>query len=445
MDIRNLIIAAVVGAVAGAGVAYVISGDGDRNGDRNGDRDRDRNGDRNGDRDMEVVAQGIAAIPGQKGGQDMFGPYEVVPDWPQDVSELPGNEAWTWGAGQSVFAESPDRVFLLHRGELPNIERPQAAVYADVGPALAFPVAQLPFRNASVGIRSSLPGALDGDDTDRGESGVDHRWQHCLVVVNREGEIIETWTQWDSLFRRPHYVTINPYDPDKHVWVVDDYRHAIFKFTNDGSELVQTLGTPNESGADESHFFRPTFMAFLDDSFFVADGYANTRVVKFDSDGNYLMSWGEAGDAPNETRPGYMNNVHGVAVDVQTRRVFVNDRANNRVQIFTENGEYLDEWSFGPEPTDIHLFYIGADNVLWAADRATTKILGYDLEGNFLYSWGVFGEFPGGQWGTHGLSVDQEGNFYIAEVGNGRVQKFVPRPGARAETMVGRPVYAAWE
>ena len=441
MDIRNLIIAAVVGAVAGAGVAYVISGDGDRNGGRDGDG----NGDRNGDRDMEVVAQGISAIPGQKGGQDMFGPYEVVADWPQDISELPGNEGWTWGAGQSVFAESPDRIYLLHRGTLPNIERPQAAVYADVGPALSFPVAQLPFRNASVGIRSSLPGALDGDDTDRGESGVDHLWQYCLVVVNREGEIIETWTQWDSLFRRPHYVTINPYDPEKHVWVVDDYRHAIFKFTNDGSELVQTLGTPNESGADESHFFRPTFMAFLDDSFFVADGYANTRVVKFDSDGNYLMSWGEAGDAPNETRPGYMNNVHGVAVDVQTRRVFVNDRANNRVQIFTENGEYLDEWSFGPEPTDIHLFYIGADNVLWAADRATTKILGYDLEGNFLYSWGVFGEFPGGQWGTHGLSVDQEGNFYIAEVGNGRVQKFVPKSGARPETMVGRPVYAAWE
>ncbi|MDE0004625.1 MAG: hypothetical protein OXQ29_18195, partial [Rhodospirillaceae bacterium] len=103
MIIRDLLIAAAVGAVVGGGVSYMLSGDGDGNGDRNGDRDGDRNGDRNGDRDMEVVAQGIAAIPGQKGGQDMFGPYEVVPDWPQDVSELPGNEAWTWGAGQSVF------------------------------------------------------------------------------------------------------------------------------------------------------------------------------------------------------------------------------------------------------------------------------------------------------------------------------------------------------
>jgi len=296
-----------------------------------------------------------------------------------------------------------------------------------------------------VGPRASLPGALDGGDTDRGEHGVDHRWEHCLVVVNREGEIIEAWTQWDELFRRPHFVTIDPYDPEKHVWLIDDYRHAIFKFTNDGKELVQTLGIPNERGDDDSHFYRPTFMAFLDDAFFVADGYANTRVVKFDKEGNYLMDWGMRGDPPNESRPGYMNNVHGVAVDVQTRRVFVNDRANNRVQVFDENGEYLDEWSFGPEPTDIHLFYIGADNVLWAADRATSKILGYDLEGNLIYSWGTFGDFPGGQWGTHGLSVDQEGNLYIAEVGNGRVQKYIPKSGARPETLVGYPVYAAWE
>ena len=386
----------------------------------------------------------FAAVPGQKGGQDMFGPYDVDPDWPQDIAELPGHEGWTYGAGQSVFAESPDRIFILHRGELPNINAPQNQVYPEAGPALSFPVAQLPWRNASVGPRASLPGALDGD-TDRGEHGVDHRWEHCLVVVNREGEIIEAWTQWDELFRRPHFVTIDPYDPEKHVWLIDDYRHAIFKFTNDGKELVQTLGIPNERGDDDSHFYRPTFMAFLDDAFFVADGYANTRVVKFDKEGNYLMEWGMRGDPPNESRPGYMNNVHGVAVDVQTRRVFVNDRANHRVQVFDENGEYLDEWSFGPEPTDIHLFYIGADNVLWAADRATSKILGYDLEGNLIDSWGTFGDFPGGQWGTHGLSVDQEGNLYIAEVGNGRVQKYIPKSGARPETLVGYPVYAAWE
>ena len=152
----------------------------------------------------EVVDSGFAAIPGQKGGQDMFGPYEVVEGWPQDLAELPDHEGWTYGAGQSIFAESPDRVFILHRGELPNIGRPPATVYPEAGPALSFPVAQVPWRNASVGPRASLPGALDGDDTDRGEHGVDHRWEHCLVVVDRDGNIIEEWTQWDELFRRPH-------------------------------------------------------------------------------------------------------------------------------------------------------------------------------------------------------------------------------------------------
>ena len=47
-------------------------------------------------------------------------------------------------------------------------------------------------------------------------------------------------------------------------------------------------------------------------------------------------------------------------------------------------------------------------------------MLKYDLNGNFLYSWGTWGDFPGGFWGVHGMSVDQEGNFYVAEVDNGR-------------------------
>ncbi len=67
---------------------------------------------------------GFAAVPGEMGGQDIFGPYDVVKGWPKDISTLPGNEKWTWGAGQSVYAESPNRIYLLFRGELPNIPRP---------------------------------------------------------------------------------------------------------------------------------------------------------------------------------------------------------------------------------------------------------------------------------------------------------------------------------
>jgi len=209
---------------------------------------------------------------------------------------------------------------------------------------------------------------------------------------------------------------------------------------------VQTIGTPGEHGADETHFYRPTFMAWRSDgSFYVSDGYANTRVVRFDADGNYMMEWGQKGNPPNETRPGYFNNVHGIAIDPATNRVFVNDRNNHRVQVFTEDGEYLDEWRFGDDPSNIHLFIITADRYLWAFDRGTSKMLKYDLDGTFLYSFGTFGNFPGGFWGVHGIAVDQEGNLYVAEVDNGGAQKFVPKEGANPDYLIGTPVYSAWE
>ena len=66
---------------------------------------------------------GFAAIPGSKGGQDMFGAYDIVKGWPQNISTIPGNEKWTFGAGQGVYAENPNRVFMLFRGELPVVPR----------------------------------------------------------------------------------------------------------------------------------------------------------------------------------------------------------------------------------------------------------------------------------------------------------------------------------
>jgi peptidylamidoglycolate lyase len=389
---------------------------------------------------------GVAAVPGEKGGQDIFGAYDVVPNWPKPLSQLPGHERWTWGAGQYVFPESPNRVFVLQRGELPVVERPKTM---KVAPSIEFPMFRLPIRDATT---ASPPGALfgpdgktPGNDLDVGTPGVDYRWEHNILVVNANGDIVEDWTQWDKMLRRPHAIYISPYDPQKSVWIVDDYRHAIFRFSNDGKKLLQTIGEPNVPGTDDRHFYRPTFMAWLPDgTFFVADGYQNTRVVKFDKDGKYLTAWGQRGTPP-EKRPGYFNNVHGIAVDPQTRRVFVNDRNNGRVQVFDDNGKYLDEWSFGPRPpADIHMFIMTSDRFLWAADRGTSKLLKYDLNGRFLYSWGTWGDFPGAFWGVHGLSVDQEGNVYTAAVDSGGAQKFRPRKGANPAFLLGRQVNPGW-
>src|SRR5215472_5693199 len=205
----------------------------------------------------EKPGAGFAAVPGEIGGEEQTGPYEVVPNWPKPLSSLPGHEKWTWGAGQSVFAESPNRVFILQRGELPNIPRPMTIKLPQLGPNIEFPNFRLPWRDATV---ASPPGRLEkspgvpGDDLDVGTPGVDYRWEHCIVVVNANGEIVEDWTQWDTMLRRPHAVYISPYDPEKRVWIVDDYRHAIFIFSHDGKKLLQTIGEPNVHAADDKHF-----------------------------------------------------------------------------------------------------------------------------------------------------------------------------------------------
>ncbi len=400
-----------------------------------------------------------AAVPGAIGSLDSTGPYDVVPGWPKALGTLPGNEKWTFGAGQGVFAESPDRVYYIQRGSLPVIP-PQgrgAGVPApQVAPNLSFPVAGL-WRNAT---SASPPRALDVDgragnyDNDgSGKNGVDFLWENCILVINRAGDIIENWKQWDKMLRRPHSIYISPYDAQKNVYIVDDYRHAIFKFSNDGKTLLKTIGEPNVHASDDKHFFRPTFMTFnTDGSWYVSDGYGNTRVVKFDKNDNYVTAWGERGtnagpDAKPETRPNYFNNVHGVTVDPATREVYVNDRGNRRIQVFDENGKFIRMWSMQPGTTglDLHLVYMDADRRLWVFDQVSQQLAQLDREGRMIYAWGGLGSWPGALFGVHGLHVDQEQNLYMAAVGRGGVQKFTPKPGANPALLVGKGTYSAWK
>ena len=88
---------------------------------------------------------------------------------------------------------------------------------------------------------------------------------------------------------------------------------------------------------------------------------------------------------------------------------------------------------------------MGADGSLWGGDYGTSKMVKYDAEGNVQYSWGTHTDYTGGMWGVHQISVDQEGKVYVAEVNNGRVQKFRPWMGANPAFLVGKPVYSAWQ
>jgi len=402
-----------------------------------------------------ATAAGFAAVPGAVGSQDNSGPYDVVRGWPKDIGTLPGNEKWTWGSGQGVFAESPNRVYLLMRGMLPATTGYQFRTVPEVGPGVHVPINGA-YRDAT---SASIPGAggmgqepEDGPMLWRGarppyrQIGVDAKWENILVIVDANGNIVERWNQWDSMFVRPHVIYVNPYDPDKHVWVIDDHKHVIYKFSHDGKTIVQTIGTPGVKGADATHFNRPTFIGWLPDStMFVSDGYNGNRVVKLDKDGKFLLAWGEKGTPPNESRPNYMNNVHGIAVDPQAQEVYVNDRANHRIQVFDVNGKYLREWKITEDPSQIYVLYMGADRKLWTGDGTNSKVASFDPQGHLLYAWGNRGIAPGNLWGIHGFHVDQEGNLYISEVNAGRVQKFRPRPGANPDLLVSKPVYSAWQ
>ena len=89
---------------------------------------------------------GFAAVPGEIGGQDLFGPYDVVANWPKGVETLPGHEKWTSGAAQGIFAENPNRVYLVARGELPHFPKVPNAKLTALGPSLQFPIGGLPWR-----------------------------------------------------------------------------------------------------------------------------------------------------------------------------------------------------------------------------------------------------------------------------------------------------------
>jgi DNA-binding beta-propeller fold protein YncE len=345
--------------------------------------------------------EGALGPRGQKGGEDETGPYVVVENWMKPFAR-PG---YSQGSQGGVFAESADRIFVLNRGEL-----------------------KLP---------ATLPPGFNGAWGSTGQKATEAaaELRNCLLVLDRRGEIVEAWTQWDRLFqggRGPHHVRISPYDPDRHVWVVDDNRHQVFKFTNDGKSLVMTLGEAGVAGNDTGHFARPTDIAFLPDgTFFVTDGYVNTRVLKFDNGGHVLKTWGKPG-----TGPGEFNLPHSIAIDGR-RRVYVADRQNSRIQVFDENGNYLDAWPDIRRPIDL---LITADQRLWVADLDTNKILQYDLNGKLLSSWGTYGTFPGAFWGIHQFSVDPDGNLYVAETWGGRTQKFTPKPGAPRSLLVGAPL-----
>lgn len=241
-----------------------------------------------------------------------------------------------------------------------------------------------------------------------------NRGDHPVIVFDRDGRFLRSWGE--GVFHSAHGIYIDQHDG---VYCVDVQDHTVRKFNTDG-RLLLTLGREGQPGEGGAPFNRPTNAALAPSGeLYVADGYGNSRIHKFSTCGELILSWGAPGDGP-----GQFNIPHGVWA-YGDDRVFVADRQNNRIQIFDSQGEFLTQWTDFRRPCSC--FIDGEDNVYVAELEARMSIL--SIEGELLARWGgTKSKAPGEFIAPHAAWVDSRGDLYIGEVLEGqRIQKFVRR------------------
>jgi DNA-binding beta-propeller fold protein YncE len=255
-----------------------------------------------------------------------------------------------------------------------------------------------------------------------------------ILKLDLEGNLVESFGE--GLFDRPHGLFV---DRDGNVWVTDasageaypytadEVRaemtrrrigHQVHKFSPDG-ELSMSLGTAGVPGDGPNHFRQPSdVLVAPTGEIFVADGHGeggNNRIVKFSSDGSYIMEWGQTG-----TALGQLLDPHDLAMDSQGR-LFVADRGNARIQIFDQVGNLLDVWTQFGKPDGL---FIDANDVLYAADansRAGSHtgweegIRIGDARTGWVQAFILSPSPAEGPGGWEGVTADIHGNVYATE------------------------------
>ena len=240
-----------------------------------------------------------------------------------------------------------------------------------------------------------------------------------VMVFDRDGNYLNRWGI--GAISDPHGMTI----VDDIVYVTDRSDHVAVKFTLDGKPLqvIGDRGVHSDTGCENPGDLCPraagpfnycTEMApHPSGDIYVSDGYRNARVHRFSASGDLIQSWGE----PGKTDPGQFHLPHSLLIDPEGK-VYVCDRANRRVQIFSPDGEFITMWTGMGGPDNLvrdseGFFYIAEQ----ADESGDSHCSIWDGEGNVLERWPIRH--------AHGLWVDSNGDIYLGLTIEQSVDKYV--------------------
>jgi DNA-binding beta-propeller fold protein YncE len=252
-----------------------------------------------------------------------------------------------------------------------------------------------------------------------------------ILKFDAAGNLVKSFGAGLLLF--PHGLHV---DREGNVWVTDGLGkdgkgHQVFKFSPEGKVLM-TLGKAGIAGNGPDEFNAPSAVYVAPNGdIFVADGHGgntNARIVKFSKDGKFIKTWGKKGAAPGE-----IDIPHTLAMDSRGR-LFVGDRQNNRIQIFDQDGNYLDQWPQFSRPSGV---FIDKNDVIYVADSESESVaknhdgwkrgirVGKVSDGSVTAFIPDPMEKTTGTSAAEGVAADARGNIYGAEVAPKRVMKYV--------------------
>jgi DNA-binding beta-propeller fold protein YncE len=250
-----------------------------------------------------------------------------------------------------------------------------------------------------------------------------NRGHHPVLEFNADGTFVRSWGEGSRMFEGAHTLR---FDGQGDLWYMDAADNIIFHFDKEG-RTVGTLGTNPEPWTYLTHvieravpgkanLYQETDIGWSrDGSMFVADGYGNSRVAKYDKDGNFVKAWGERG-----AQPGNFNTPHSLVVD-PTDTVYVADRGNSRIQTFDTEGNRKAVWNLPTAPWSLCLTN-GPNPVMFVG--SVGRVYKMDLTGRVLGVFGRQGRMPGTLDSIHQLACPDEKTLYLANLYASRLDKW---------------------